>query len=105
MIGERLLDLRKDRGLTQKDVAEQLSVSKHTIANYEAERTAPNIEMLKAFSEFYNTSVDYLVGVVNSELPLKDDKTIIRLPRKLPTKAVNEIEEYIKLMLIKYSKN
>jgi len=105
MIGERLLDLRLDRGLTQKEVADKLSVSKHTIANYEKERTAPNIEMLKSLSTFYNTSVDYLVGVTDNEIPLKDDKTVIRLPRKLPPKAMNEIKEYIKLMLIKYSKD
>jgi transcriptional regulator with XRE-family HTH domain len=103
MIGERLLDLRKDRGLTQKQVAANLSVSKHTIANYETERTSPNIEMLRALSLFYNTSADYLVGVTNVERPLKDDKTIVRLPCKLPPKAVSEIKEFIKLIMIKYN--
>lgn len=102
MIGERLLDLRKDRGLTQKQVAQSLSVSKHTIANYETERTSPNIEMLKALSLFYNTSVDYLVGVTDVERPVKDDNTIVRLPGKLPPKAVSEIKEFIKLIMIKY---
>lgn len=103
MIGERLLDLRKDRGLTQKQVAESMSVSKHTIANYETERTSPNIEMLKALSLFYNTSADYLVGVTDEERPVKDDKTVVRLPCKLPPKAISEIKEFIKLMLIKYN--
>lgn len=103
MIGERLVDLRKDRGLTQKQVAGDLSVSKHTIANYETERTSPNIEMLKALSLFYNTSVDYLVGVTDMERPLKNDQTVVRLPCKLPPKAVSEIREYIKLIMIKYN--
>lgn len=105
MIGERLLDLRKDRSLTQKQVAEQISVSKHTIANYESERTSPNIEMLRGLSIFYNTSVDYLVGLTDTERPIVNDKTVIRLPYKLSAKAENEIKEYIKLILMKYSKN
>ncbi len=102
MIGERLLDLRKDRGLTQKQVAEKLSVSKHTIANYETERTSPNIEMLRELSLFYNTSADYLVGVTDVERPVKDDNTVMRLPCKLPAKAVSEIKEFIQLIMIKY---
>ena len=103
MIGNRLLELRKKKGLTQKQVAENLSVSKHTIANYEGERTNPNIEMLKALSLFFNTSVDYLVGVTDVERPLKNDKTIIRLPCMLPPEAIKEIKEFIQLIMIKYN--
>jgi transcriptional regulator with XRE-family HTH domain len=103
MIGERLFELRKDRGLTQRQVAGELSVSKHTIANYETERTSPNIEMLKTLSLFYNTSVDYLVGVTDVERPIENDKTVLRLPCKLPPKAVSDIKEYINLIMIKYN--
>ena len=39
MIGERLLDLRKDADLTQDDLAEILNINKHSISSYEREKS------------------------------------------------------------------
>ncbi len=58
--------------------------------------------MLRELSLFYNTSADYLVGVTDVERPVKDDNTVMRLPCKLPAKAVSEIKEFIQLIMIKY---
>lgn len=41
MIGERLLDLRKDADLTQDDLAEILNINKHSISSYEREKSEP----------------------------------------------------------------
>ena len=42
MIGERISELRKEMGLTQKELADMLSVSKYTISSYETDRTSPD---------------------------------------------------------------
>jgi len=41
MIGERLLDLRKDAGLTQDDLAAILKINKHSISSYERDKREP----------------------------------------------------------------
>lgn len=57
-----LENLRKEKGLTQKQLADELGVSRGTISFYEkAERTA-DIEFLVKAAEFFNVSVNYLLG-------------------------------------------
>ena len=43
MIGERLLDLRKDAGLTQDDLAAILKINKHSISSYERDKSEPQM--------------------------------------------------------------
>lgn len=58
-IGRKLRILRKGRGLTQQQLAEQLGVSRATISNYEVLRRTPHINELHRFSEFYGVGLDY----------------------------------------------
>ena len=55
-------DLRKGAGLTQKQFAKAFNVSEGTIAHYEQGITIPNTEMLEKFADYFNLSVDYLLG-------------------------------------------
>lgn len=58
----RLFELRKERGLSQRDMAVEFSVSQSTYNNWENARTQPSIEQLIAMARFFDVSVDYLVG-------------------------------------------
>lgn len=58
----RLLELRKQNGLTQTEMANKLYLSQNGYASYESGRTEPNIETLCKLADFYNVSLDYLVG-------------------------------------------
>ena len=49
---EKLQELRKDRGLTQEELAEALFVSRTAISKWESGRGYPNIESLKEISKF-----------------------------------------------------
>ncbi len=57
-----LSDLRKGRGLTQKEFARAFNVSEGTVAHYEQGITVPNTEMLEKFADFFHVNVDYLLG-------------------------------------------
>ncbi|PWJ11941.1 helix-turn-helix domain-containing protein [Ruminococcus flavefaciens] len=57
-----LSDLRKGRGLTQKEFAKAFNVSEGTVAHYEQGITVPNTEMLEKFADFFHVNVDYLLG-------------------------------------------
>lgn len=58
----KLKKARNDTGFTQREVAAELKISKSTIASYETGRTQPDIEMLGILADFYNVSVDWLLG-------------------------------------------
>jgi len=60
---ERLLELRKEKGLSQDEVSLQLDISRSTYANWEQGRREPDIAGLIMLAKFFMVSVDYLVGV------------------------------------------
>ena len=60
--GEILQELRKDRGLSQKQLAGIMSVTVGTISNYENDRHLPDVEKLILLSEYFNVTTDYLLG-------------------------------------------
>lgn len=62
MIHLRLKSLRIKKKMTQADVANALKINRGTYANYERGHREPDIETLKMFAEFYDVSIDYLVG-------------------------------------------
>lgn len=61
--GEILAELRQDRQLTQKELAEHFHVSIGTISNYEKGVHKPDLEMLCALAHFFHVSTDYLLGL------------------------------------------
>ena len=61
-LAEKLVTLRKQKGLTQMDLAEQLNVSRQAISRWEVGAAVPSTDNLKVLSELYGVSVDYLLN-------------------------------------------
>ena len=59
---EKLQELRKQRGLTQEELAEKLYVSRTAISKWESGRGYPNIESLKAIAKFFSVTIDELLS-------------------------------------------
>jgi len=59
---EKLQDLRKQKGLTQEELAERLYVSRTAVSKWESGRGYPSIESLKAIAAFFSVSVDALLS-------------------------------------------
>lgn len=57
-----LKKLRQDKGLYQKDLAEDLKVERTTVVHWEAGRVEPNLEMLDKIADYFNVTADYLLG-------------------------------------------
>ncbi len=60
-LAEKLISLRKQKGLTQIDLAEKLNVSRQAISRWEVGTSVPSTDNLKVLSELYGVSVDYLL--------------------------------------------
>jgi len=64
---EKLKKLRKERKLTQKDLAENIGVNMSHLNRIENGKCQPSIDMLKKFSDFFGVSADYFLS--NEEFP------------------------------------
>lgn len=62
MYGERLKNLRIERKVPQKKLADILGIGLRGYQHYESEDTEPKIAALIALADFYDVSIDYLVG-------------------------------------------
>lgn len=67
----RIKDLREDRDLLQKDVAEFLNVSQTNYSKYELGKVTIPSSTLEKLALYYNTSVDYILGLTNNPEPYK----------------------------------
>lgn len=69
-LGDRLSELREDRGLTQLQLSTILHISNSSISAYETGERAPSIDTLIAFSQYFDVTTDYLLGLnLNSISP------------------------------------
>jgi transcriptional regulator with XRE-family HTH domain len=67
MLPLRLKELRKQRHLSQRDLADKLQVAQQTIGGWETGRTEPNNELLSKLADFFGVTVDYLLGRTNDQ--------------------------------------
>ena len=66
---EHLRGLREDRDLSQTDMAKFLNIHQTTYSDYELGRLNIPIPVLKDLAAFFDTSVDYLLGLTNVKEP------------------------------------
>ena len=67
----RIRDLREDRDLKQKDIAQMLHIHQTTYSDYEIGNLNVPIDVFIKLAEFYNTSIDYLAGITDNPKPYK----------------------------------
>lgn len=58
----RLKELRKEKGISQLRLATELNTSQNTISRYETGEREPGIDELIKIADYFNVSVDYLIG-------------------------------------------
>lgn len=63
----RLKDLREDRDLVQKEVADFLGIDQRVYSNYETGKKEIPAHFVVMLAKFYNTSTDYILGLTNNK--------------------------------------
>ncbi|MBQ8239153.1 MAG: helix-turn-helix transcriptional regulator [Oscillospiraceae bacterium] len=69
MYENRLRDLREDNDLKQRDLAQLLQIHQTTYSDYELNRLNVPVTALHTLADFYQVSVDYLLGRTNEKKP------------------------------------
>lgn len=72
--GDRLREMRLQKGLTQEQLAQQIGVAKSTLTGYEKGNREPDVFKIKRILEVLEVDSDYLLGI--SRNPVKEDITI-----------------------------
>lgn len=73
-LGEKISDIRKEKKISQEELASKLNITKATISRWENNVIVPNTIFLEKIAEILNTSVSYLLGETdNAEVEQKKD--------------------------------
>ncbi len=110
MFGNRLKELREKKNMYQKELAAELGVTMQTISGWEINRTTPDYEMLIKIANFFQVSIDYLLGnekklkVIEDNLKEKEvlKKLLVKngymnKEEELTDKELNKIINFIKI--------
>ena len=88
----RLLELRSEKALSQREIAKLLNISQGTYNNWENGKTEPSIEDLIELSRFFKVSVDYLIGNQKDEVSINLDKEEVSSLRKV-YRSIQKLDE------------
>lgn len=72
-MGETIANLRKERGMTQKDLAEQMNVTDKAVSKWERDLSCPDIHSIPKLAEVLSVSVEELMHVTQAEKAPSED--------------------------------
>ena len=105
MIGDILRELIEERDMTQKELAERLSIGVSTLSNYFQNNRQPDYETLRRLAEFFDVTTDYLLDHSVDKTHGHNEEELLRIFRAL-TKDQQEL--YLKqgkLLMTYFSNN
>lgn len=73
----RLKDIREDKDITQREIAQHLHIKQNTYSQYENGNRALPIEILIKLSAFFETSTDYILGLTDEAKPYPRTKNTL----------------------------
>lgn len=88
---EKIIKLRKEKGLSQEELGNAINVSRQAISKWESEQTKPDIDKLKEIAKFFNVSYDYL---------LNDEIENIEETKKETGKKINVKKIIIRILIV-----
>ena len=103
---EKLLALRKEKGFTQKDVADRLGISRQAYANYETGNREPDITTLIKIAQLFEVSVDELVENGHVSKTDEDDLKIALFggDEEVTDEMWDEVKKFAEFVKAKYKK-
>jgi len=102
---ENFKTLRKNRGLTQEQIAETLSVSCQAVSKWETNSSYPDISLLTIIADYFGVSVDYLIGHDTSKKAEVINDACLQADKLFEQKRYMEAILDLREMLIKHPGN
>ena len=98
MDGKRLYYLRKQFGMSQRELAERIAVSPFTVSAYENGRSDPNDDIKIRICQVFDVSLDYLVGLIDEPLPYQRKGNVLYLPKGMDPSAQQVLREFLRFL-------
>lgn len=95
--GEKLTKLRKERGMSQEDLASNLNVSRQAVSKWESNNSYPETEKIVAICKLFNCSMDELIGL--KEGKVKKDNKIFNIINEYFDKFFKAIKMFYSMTL------
>lgn len=116
VISNRMIELRKNKKLSQEDIAHILDITPTAYGHYERGRTIPPVSVIKQLSNYYDVTTDYLLGNSNNpklnrrdELNIQKDLEKMREDYENGTLRLNldgeEVDDEIKKFILENMEN
>ena len=103
MLGERIVSLRKEKGISQEELADVLLTSRQAISKWERGESLPDIDRLKDLAVYFGVSIDYLIGYDVESTSVNN--FIDRLKKCIETKQSNINIDEIRMIVSKNTNN
>ena len=103
LVAKRLIELREEHNLNQKELAAKLGVAPNTISSYENESAKPKLDGIIEIARFFNVSIDYLVGLIAEKVPFARDR-YVTLPKDFTDSMRSDVIKYIEFLEYKTKK-
>lgn len=92
------MKLRQERHMSQRELGEVVAVSGYTISAYELDRSDPNDDIKMRLAEFFDVSVDYLIGLIDQPLSYRRDANVVMLPRSFTDGQKAQLEAFLRTL-------
>lgn len=96
---DRIKQLRKQKGLTQKEMAEAVGVGVSTVAMWESGKRTPSFKLLNDLSDLFDKSIDYILGTSDDDRsPKLNDAQVEQLGTwEIQSKLIDILRQYLQL--------
>lgn len=91
--GDKIVALREKRGLTQEELAAIIGISRASLSHYEKNRRTPDYTVLTKLADFFEVSVDYMLGRSNEQAG-NNDTTVKNLTENLELTDAQLLENF-----------
>lgn len=94
MFSVKLKEIRKEKGITQTELAKKLGVASGTVGNWESGKREPDFETVSRLARFFGVSVDWLLGRARSKREILRVPVYGKVAAGIPIEAITDIEDY-----------
>ena len=96
---DRIKQLRKQKGLTQKEMAEAVGVGVSTVAMWESGKRTPSFKLLNDLSDLFDKSIDYILGISDDDRsPKLNDAQVEQLGTwEIQSELIDILRQYLQL--------
>lgn len=108
VFGERMRILRQNLGISQQQVADKLNISRNLLSNYERGIRQPDYQMLVRLANFYEVSLDYLLGRSDTyktqNVCTNRETEVINRVLRLSDESIRDLLRYVDLLELRDAK-